>query len=139
MGTTFRVLIGDRNGHVRDFLKRELGAEGYEVDLARDGREVLAAVTGPDPPDVLIMDLLLPFVDGLLILEQLHRENCPVPVVIYTSLTEYQSDPIVKTACAFIEKEAQLDRLKAALAEVLHKFYPARCSPLPALSRTGQA
>ncbi|HUT54926.1 MAG TPA: response regulator [bacterium] len=139
MGVRFRLLIGDRNGHVRDFLKRELTAEGYDVRLAGDGREVLAAVNGPDPPDLLIMDLLLPFVDGLFILEKLRERQCPVPVIIYTALTEYQSDPLVKTAAAFIEKDGEISSLKNALADLLLKFYPGRCQAFPSLSRPAKA
>ena len=125
MRAPYKILIGDRNGHVRDFLKRELAAEGYQVKLAGDGREVLASIASDNPPDLLIMDLLLPFVDGLLILEKLKKCACHVPVVIYTSLTEYQDNPIVKNADAFIEKDGQIECLKTAVLEILNKHRPA--------------
>ena len=44
MAKTCKILIADRNRHVRDFLRRELGAEGYQVEVARDGREVLGRI-----------------------------------------------------------------------------------------------
>ena len=52
-----KILIADRNRHVRDFLRRELHAEGYRIEVARDGREVLNHLQGHEPPDLLILDL----------------------------------------------------------------------------------
>jgi DNA-binding response OmpR family regulator len=137
MDAKFKILIGDRNGNVREFLKRELEAEGYQVNLARDGREVLAMANSEDPPNLLIMDLLLPFVDGLLILEKLKECKCRIPVVVYTSLTEYEDNPLVKNADAFIEKEGETERLKAVVAEILNKYHPR--TKISALARPKEA
>ena len=108
---------------MRDFLKRELAADGYNVNLAKDGREILAIIDSEKPPDVLVMDLLMPFIDGLMILEKLEDRGQHLPVVIYTSLIEYEDNPIVKKADAFIEKDGQIDRLKTAIQEISNKFY----------------
>jgi DNA-binding response OmpR family regulator len=67
----FTIFIADRNRHVRDFLRRELAAEGYRVELAKDGREALRMLEVNELPDLLILDLEIPYVSGLEILKQL--------------------------------------------------------------------
>ena len=56
---TFTILVADRNPNVRDFLKRELMAEGYRVLQAKDNREVLKRVFSRTPLDLLIFDRVL--------------------------------------------------------------------------------
>jgi DNA-binding response OmpR family regulator len=113
------ILIGDRNKNIRDFLKREFAADGYDVATAKDGREILAMASA-NPPDLLIMDLFIQVVDGFIVLEKLHEQIPQTPIIIYSSLVEYKRDPLVKNVAAFVEKEDQIDSLKAAVAKVLH-------------------
>jgi len=115
------ILIGDRNKNIREFLKRELMAEGYNVKLAPNGREILNMVNGEDPPDLLIMDIFVQMIDGLIVLEQIKRPTPNIPVVVYTSLVEYKDHPIVKSADAFIEKNGQIDKLTEVVFKLLNK------------------
>ena len=124
MKRNFTILIGDRNKNIRDFLRREFTAEGYDVRLAKDGREILNMVNCEDPPDLLIMDIFVQVVDGLIVLEKLQELTAHIPVVIYTSLIEYKDDPIIKKAEAFIEKEGQISTLKTTVFDLLVKSYP---------------
>lgn len=112
------ILIGDRNKNIRDFLKREFSADGYEVVLARDGREILA-MAAAHPPDLLIMDLFIQVVDGFIVLEKLRQQIPQTPIIVYSSLVEYKDDPILQNVAAFIEKEDQIDSLKAAVTKVI--------------------
>ena len=129
MYSKFTILVADRNRHVREFLRRELMAEDYQVEVARDGREVLTMVAVREPPDLLILDLDMPFVGGLAILEGLQDRAQPLPVVIHSLLTEYISHPTVQRAAAFVEKRGNIDSLKAAVIDVLRKSYPHRFAP----------
>ncbi len=115
------ILIGDRNANIREFMKKEFAAEGYNVRLAKDGREILNMVNSDIPPDLLIMDIFVQIVDGLTVLERLKASRNRVPVIVYTSLVEYKDDPLVKNADAFIEKNGRLDKLKEKVLEVLKK------------------
>ena len=56
MGDTFIIMIADRNRNVRELLRRELESEGYQVRLAKDGRQVLRSINSDEPPDLLILD-----------------------------------------------------------------------------------
>jgi len=121
----FTILIADRNRHVRNFLRRELAAEGYRVESAKDGREVLRRLEVNELPDLLILDLEIPHVSGLEILTQLQDRVPMLPVVVHTFLTEYANHPVVEKAGAFVEKTGNnIDNLKAVILGVLRKWYP---------------
>jgi CheY-like chemotaxis protein len=126
-----KILVADRNRHVREFLRRELSAEGYRVEVARDGREVLQRLQGEDPPELLILDLEIPYVDELEVLARLKARQPSVPVVIHTFLSESAPPPGLVQAEAFLEKKEDTDQLKAVVAEVIGKNYPLRSKPAP--------
>ena len=126
MPVGFTILIADRNRHVRNFLRRELAAEGYQVEVAADGRDVLRRVGIADPPDLLILDLETPYSGGLAILERLQGRNFQLPVIIHAFPTEDVTHPAVQRAAAFVEKTGNTDRLKAAVLEVFREYYPDR-------------
>lgn len=127
MADQFTILIADRNPHVREFLRRELMAEGYRVQVARNGREVLRMTDVDDPPELLILDLDMPYVSGLTILEELENRKSPLPVIIHTFRMEYEKHPAVQRAAGFWEKRGDnIDGLKATVTQVLRKYYPRR-------------
>lgn len=114
------ILIADRNPHVRKFLQRELAADGFQVLMAKDGREVLRLLDEDKQPDLLVLDLEIPHVSGLDILKKLQDRKPPVPVVVHTFLTEFANHPVVQQAAAFVEKTGDnIDNLKAVILEVL--------------------
>jgi DNA-binding NtrC family response regulator len=124
VGKTCKILIADRNRHVRDLLRRELAAEGYVVEVARDGREVLGRIDGDDPPHLLILDLEIPYLDEPEVWARLKDRQPPLPVVIHTFLPEYPTNLTVPIAALFLEKKGDTDQLKAVVAEVIEKYYP---------------
>jgi len=129
-----KILIADRNRHVRDFLRRELSAEGYQVEVAKDGREVLGRIDGEDPPQLLILDLEIPYLDEPEVWARLKDRQPPLPVVIHTFLPEYPTNLTLPIAAAFLEKKGDTDQLKAVVAEVIEKHYP---GGVPAREKTG--
>jgi len=129
-----KILIADRNRHVRDFLRRELSAEGYEVEVARDGREVLSRINGDDPPHLLILDLEIPYLDEPEVWARLKDRQPALPVVIHTFLPEYPTNLTLPIAAAFLEKKGDTDLLKTVVAEVIEKHYP---EGVPVREKTG--
>jgi DNA-binding response OmpR family regulator len=126
MPNSFTILITDRNRHVRNFLRRELIAEGYQVEVAADGRDLLRKINVADPPDLLILDLEIPYSGGPAILKRLRRVNSGLPVIVHGFATEDATHPSVQRTVAFIEKMGNTDRLKSAVLEVLREHYPNR-------------
>jgi CheY-like chemotaxis protein len=129
-----KILIADRNRHVRDFLRRELSAEGYQVEVARDGREVLDRLNGEAPPHLLILDLEIPYLEEPEVWARLKDRQPPLPVVIHTLLPEYPTNLTLPIAAVFLEKKGDTDQLKAMVAEVIEKHYP---GGVPAQEKTG--
>ena len=129
-----KILIADRNRHVRDFLRRELIAEGYQVEVARDGREVLNRIDGEAPPHLLILDLEIPYLDESEVWARLKDRQPPLPVVIHTFLPEYPTNLTLPIAAAFLEKKGDTDLLKTVVAQVIEKHYP---GGVPAREKTG--
>jgi len=123
----FIIMIADRNRNVREFLRREFEAEGYRVRLARDGREVLRMTRVGPVPDLLILDLDMPYVDGVKILEQLKDKEASIPIVIHTTSMEYEGHSAVREAAAFMEKTGNnIGHLKELVEKTLRGFYPHR-------------
>lgn len=117
-----KILIADRNRHVREFLRRELLDEGYQVDAARDGREVLQMLNNQNPPDLLILDLDLPYLTELRVLELLQERLPSLPVLIHSFLPE--ADQHLPVTAAFLEKKEDTNLLKEVVAELLGKENP---------------
>lgn len=127
MADQFTILIADRNPHVREFLRREFITEGYHVQVAKNGREVLRMIDVADPPELLILDLDMPYVSGLAILEEIENLKLKLPVIIHTFCMEYEKHPAVQRAAGFWEKRGNnIDGFKTTISQVLRKYYPHR-------------
>jgi CheY-like chemotaxis protein len=118
----YKILIADRNRHVRDFLKRELTAEGYRVEMAADGREILDRMNDAAPPHLLILDLEIPYLDET-VWCRLQACQPPLPLVIHTLLPQHPTDETFPFAAAFLEKSGDTEGLKTVVAEVIGKCY----------------
>jgi two-component system, OmpR family, response regulator MprA len=81
-----RLLVVDDDPHVRESLQRSLEFEGYEVDTAGDGAEALLKVRGTEErPDLAILDLMMPNVDGLETCRRLRAAGDRMPVLMLTA------------------------------------------------------
>jgi DNA-binding response OmpR family regulator len=79
-----RLLIIEDEKKIAGFIKRGLREEGYAVDVAPDGEEGLA-MAASNSYDLVILDLLLPKLDGLTLCRNLRARNVQVPVIILTA------------------------------------------------------
>jgi DNA-binding response OmpR family regulator len=125
VGEACKILIADRNRHVRDLLRRELMAEGYSVEVAKDGHEVWLMINGGNPPDLVILDLEIPFLEDLVELAHLREGEPSVPLIIFSFFPD-EDDRIVPKAAAFLEKKEDTNHLKEVVAEVIGRLYPNR-------------
>jgi DNA-binding response OmpR family regulator len=78
-----RVLVVDDEPMVREVLSRYLEKEGFAVDLAEDGEQALVAYAR-ERPDLVVLDLMLPRVDGLEVFRRI-REQAPTAVIMLTA------------------------------------------------------
>ncbi len=79
-----RVLVVDDEPAVRDALRRALALEGYHVDLAADGAEAMRRLAA-QPPDAMILDLLMPEIDGLELCRRIRNAGNETPVLVLTA------------------------------------------------------
>jgi two-component system, OmpR family, response regulator MprA len=79
-----RVLVVDDDRRLRDMLRRALESVGYEVDTAEDGGRALAAISSRTF-DLVVLDVLMPGVDGLGVARRLRGRGDPVPVLMLTA------------------------------------------------------
>ena len=81
-----RILVVDDDAAVRESLGRALRLEGYEVEMASDGSEALERLLGDgDDPDLVVLDVLMPNVDGLEVCRTLWRMGSRLPVLMLTA------------------------------------------------------
>jgi DNA-binding response OmpR family regulator len=85
-----RILVVEDEARILAFLARGLEAEGYAVAAARDGREALRLAQTGDC-DLVVLDLLLPALDGLSVLRRLHDVRPDLPVVILSARTDLRT------------------------------------------------
>jgi DNA-binding NtrC family response regulator len=118
----FKILIADRNQHVREFLKRELMSEGYGVGLAKNVEEVLKKVYHSETLDLLILDPDLPGVEILSLFKKLQDRIPVLPVVLHTYLKDYSNHTDLLNEVAFVEKSgSSVESLKKMICEILRK------------------
>ena len=79
-----RILVIEDESRIQAFVRRGLEAEGYGVVTAGDGRDGLSLARAGDW-DLVVLDLLLPGLNGLRILQELHREQPELPVLILSA------------------------------------------------------
>ncbi len=118
----FTILIADRNRHVREFLKREMIAEGYQVRLGSSSQEVLKWAFHHEPLDLLILDPDLLDAEDAALFEKLNDRIPTLPVVVHSFGSDYSSHPGLADAAAFVEKTGNsVERLKQVVSEVLRQ------------------
>jgi len=126
MNEKFTLLIADRNRNIREFLQRELIADGYRVILACDGRQVLKIINN-DSPDLLIIDLDIPYVDEFKEFERLQNANPFIPLLVHTLPPGDTTNSFLQKAAGFVEKDGDnLTNLKDTITQLLQKHYPHR-------------
>jgi DNA-binding response OmpR family regulator len=82
-----RILVVEDNVDLAMGLRNNLEIEGYEVAVAHDGADGLAAFQAA-PPDLVVLDLMLPAMDGYRVLHEIRRARSTVPVLLLTARSE---------------------------------------------------
>ena len=117
-----RVLVVEDDRSVRDSLVRALTFEGYEVHTAVDGGEALGVVVDT-VPDVIVLDVLMPNVDGLTACRMLRQRGDRTPVLMLTARHEVSDRVAGLDAGAddYLVKPFALDELLARLRALLRR------------------
>ncbi len=117
-----RVLVVDDEPNITDLVTTALRYEGFEVASAHDGREALAAVDS-FRPDLIVLDVMLPDLDGFEVQRRLLDRGRPTPVVFLTArdATEDKVRGLTIGGDDYVTKPFSLDELVARIRSVLRR------------------
>jgi len=120
MGFKPRVLIAEDDPDTLVILRINLTAAGIETILAGDGRTALARIEAENP-DAVLLDVLLPGIDGWQVLEELHAKGNRVPVVMCSAKDNIHDLQRARDlgAVAYLTKPFDIDRLVEVTTEVV--------------------
>jgi len=117
-----RLLLVEDDEPLRRLLGEQLQALGYEVQSVGDGRAAIAAVGG-DPFDAIILDRMLPFVDGVDVLRWLREQEVMTPVILLTALGRLPErvEGLEAGADDYVVKPFEIDELHARIRALLRR------------------
>lgn len=115
-----KVLCVDDDLSLLRLYEEELTEEGYHVVLAKDGKEAIAKFE-KENPQVVVMDIRMPVMDGIEALTNLLGKDRQVPVILNTAYPQYRENFMTWGAEAYVIKSSDLTELKQKIREVLDR------------------
>lgn len=118
-----RVLVVDDAEGIRTYLVNLLEVFGYHVDSAEDGRRALALFEAGAAPDVVLLDVMMPGLDGLETLRRLREQDPDVPVVMLSVVGKASTivEALQLGAVDYLNKPFEEEELEATLRKVLER------------------
>lgn len=121
--TTHRILVVEDNEHVSYMLEFLLRRAGYEVIGATNGRDAQAAIENVEPVDVILLDLMLPYVSGFQLIEEIRSnhdwQNVPIVVLSAKVLEEDIVQALDLGANDYVAKPFRPEELLARLRRIV--------------------
>ena len=114
------LLVVDDEAHQRMLYQEELSDEGYQIILARNGKEALEKVLEA-APDLIVLDIRMPIMDGLEALGKVIGKERDIPIIIHSAYSSYKDDFMSWAADDFVVKSADLTELKRKIRGLLDK------------------
>jgi CheY-like chemotaxis protein len=113
------VLVVDDSALVREVMAGALGSQGYRVSTAADGREALEVLRRGPLPDLILLDLMMPGMDGWEFLRERRHDAAlaAVPVIIVSALDEDQARAVALGVAGHLQKPVELEDLGAAVRQ----------------------
>lgn len=108
-----KILVVDDEPQIRRLLVKFLGGHGFQMLEASDGKEALT-IFEKENPDLVFMDVIMPGLNGLQALKQIHQKSPATPVIMLSALYEEETarEAIEYGAYDYLTKPVDLKRLK---------------------------
>jgi two-component system, response regulator, stage 0 sporulation protein F len=115
-----RILLVEDDTNQALLYQAELEAEGYEIVLAKNGREAVNIVKTVQP-DLVVMDISMPGMDGIEAMGRILSQHNTLPVILNTAYASYKDNFLSWSADAYVIKQSDLTELKATIKKLLQK------------------
>ncbi|CAK8713711.1 MAG: response regulator [Candidatus Electrothrix sp. LOE1_4_5] len=112
-----KVLLVDDEESILLLYSEEIEEEGFAVEVAHNGDQALG-VFKTSPPDLVILDINMPGMNGIEVLRQMKDINADLPIILSSAYPEYKENLGAWASDEYIVKSANTDELKAAV----HKY-----------------
>jgi DNA-binding response OmpR family regulator len=112
------VLIADDDKNLALLYEEELTEEGYRVEVVYDAKSAIARIE-ETPPDLLVLDIRMPGMDGIEALSHILGQNNKLPVILNTAYSNYKDNFMTWAADAYVVKSSDLTELKDTIKDVL--------------------
>ncbi len=113
-----RILLVDDEQGIQLLYRGEFEDDGYEVISAYNGEEALQKFS-EEKPDLVILDINMPGMNGIEVLRQMKEINSSLPVILCSAYPEFKQDFGTWASEAYIVKSANIDELKATVKRYL--------------------
>jgi two-component system, response regulator, stage 0 sporulation protein F len=113
-----KLLLVDDEEAIRMIYREEFESDGYEVVTAADGPNGLECFRSAQP-DLVILDIHMPGMNGVEVLRQMKMENATIPVILSSAYQEYKRDLGTWAADDYVVKSGNLDDLKNTVRRLL--------------------
>ncbi len=115
-----KILVGDDEMSIRLLYEEVLSGEGHTVIAAKDGREAFEKFLS-EKPDLVILDVKMPGMHGIEVLERIRETGSRVPVIMSTAYQQMEGNATVSTArvACFLSKPIDIARLRAEVRKAL--------------------
>jgi CheY-like chemotaxis protein len=115
-----KILLVEDDANQALLYQQELEDDGYAVVLAANGREAIRKVE-EDMPDLIVMDVSMPGMDGIEAMGRILSEHNSLPVILNTAYSSYKDNFLSWSADAYVIKTSDLKELKATIKKLLKK------------------
>ncbi len=113
-----KILVVDDEENIRLLYKEELNDEGYQVEVAASAEEALEKIHS-EKPDIITLDIKMPGMDGIELLDKLKKDNSNIPIILCSAYGRYKQDFRVWASNAYVVKSADLGELKVTIRDIL--------------------
>ena len=114
------ILVVDDDKNLAMLYEQELAEEGYRVIVTHDAKDAIERVEN-EPPDLVVMDIRMPGMDGVEAMGRILSKNNRMPIVLNTAYTSYRDNFTSWSADAYVVKSSDLTELKREIKQALQK------------------